>query len=234
MKKKTPLLIGIAVATVLAIGLVVLLAVGNKNQESARKIDSVKVQKDGNTLDVRSDGRVTFEKNNETFEDFWDEDKLNAFFGYIDGKYVGEGELVAGGGNYIVVNGTTYVLGDDELIDAVEDDAEDGDDGGGDDGDGGDDGGSTPFPTSTSGPSGGGTSPTPAPTSSAPSGGGGPDPECLYWRLSYCVRPRTPSPSPSATPEVVEIREPNCEANAQTGRTVIGNDLCIPTPSPTP
>jgi hypothetical protein len=215
MTKKPLIAIGVFV---LAVGVVVLLILLGRGApgKAGRDINSVTVQKDGNTLTVNSDGTVSYETDEGTFTDFWDADKTNAFFDYINSKYSGEGDLISGGEDYVLINGqTSYSLGDDELIDTIEDET-----GGG--------GGSPP-------PGGGGSGglPSPTPTATAGQGGGG-DPECLYWRLSYCVRPRTPSPTPSSTPVEVEIREPNCEANTQTGRTVIGNDLCLPTPSPTP
>jgi hypothetical protein len=226
MKKKS-LIVGLLG---LAIGLLVLVILVAKGGEEAAKRDiaSATIQKDGNTLIINSDGTVTYETESGVYEDFWDADKTSAFFAYIDSNYSGTGEIIVGGQNYISVNGstgtTTYALGDDELIDTVEDETS-GEGSGGDGGSGGSGGSGgqpTPTPTVGQGGSGGGGS------------GGGPDSECLYWRLSYCVRPRTPSPTPSSTPVTVEIREPNCEANTQTGRTVIGNDLCLPTPSPTP
>lgn len=232
MKNKKPLLmigaVVIGIGTLLLI--VALVASRPKSGSADRKIASVVVQNNGNTLEVEADGRVSFMKDGKTYEDYWDSDKVATFFEYLDGRYVGEGELVTGGQNYIVISGSggtsTYVLDDDELVDAVEEETETGGGGGGETDGGG----------STEGSGGGGSTPTVGPTTS-PSGGGVPngiDPECLYWRLSYCVRKRTPTPVPSATPLTVEIREPDCGANTQTGKTVIGNDLCISTPSPTP
>lgn len=229
--KKPQLILGIVVLVAGSLILIALLASrGDAVQKKA--IDSVTVQKDGNTLTVSKDGSVRYETDRGVFEDFWDSEKVNTFYGYLGGKYTGPGSLVSGGENYIAINSgggsTTYELGEDELIDAVEDETAGG--------------GGPPSPTAPAGQGpGGGPTPTPGQGGSGagfptptPYNPGGPDPECLYWRLSYCVRPRTPSPSPSATPAPVEIREPDCGDNTETGRTVIGNDLCISTPSPTP
>lgn len=193
-----------------------------------KAVNSVTVQKDGNTLTVSRDGSVRYEKDGELYEDYWDSGKVKTFFDYIDKNYSGEPQIISGGQNYISINSgsgsSTYILDGDELIDTVEKET-----GGGSGGNGSGSGGgsSTVNPTPTSTPtsgSGGGTG----------GGGGGSSSECLYWRLSYCVRPRTSTPSPTSTPVTVEIREPNCEDNTQTGKTVIGNELCLPTPTPTP
>ena len=222
MKNKKVLIFGVAGLIVGALVLVFLVfamrGAGNTQKE---KTNSVTVQKNGNTLTVTRDGHVRFEKDGKLYEDNWEKDKTDAFFDYIDSNYTGEGDVITGGQDYITVsNGSgsnNYKVGDDELIDTVEDDTSGGGGGGG--------GGSTP----TSTPSGGGSTPTPTGTTNY----GGPDPNCLFWRLSYCVRKRTPSPTPSVTPTTVEIREPDCSANTQTGKTAISNDLCLPTPSPT-
>lgn len=226
MKKKS-LVIGLLS---LALGMLILVVIfaSRSGAEKRREIDSVTAQKDGNTLTVSRDGHVVYKTSKGVFEDFWDRDKTDAFFAYINKKYFGEGETITGGKNYIIINGqTSYLLTDDELIDQVADETS---------------GSSPPGVGGSGGETGGSGSesgPTPTPTGGGGSGGnssdsGGSNSECLYWRLSYCVRLRTPSPTPSATPVEVYIREPNCEANTQTGRTVIGNELCLPTPSPTP
>lgn len=229
MKKQPLLIVG---TLLLIVGVVVLIGVfamrGGEGDEG-REIDSVTAQKDGNTLTVSRDGHVVYSTSGGVFEDFWDKEKTDTFFGYINSKYSGEGDLISGGENYILINGqTSYAFSDDELINQIGNETG---------------GGGGPTPTSSSqgqgqGGGGSGSGPTPTPPGggggSGGSSGGGPDPECLYWRLSYCVRPRTPRPSPTATPVTVEIREPDCGVNTQTGKTVIGNDLCISTPSPTP
>lgn len=189
-------------------------------------IDTVSVQKDGNNLVISRDGSVRFQKDGTTYEDFWEQDKVNTFFSYLEGKYTGDGDLITGGQNYIVINTTsgpkTYRVDNDELIDIVENETSGG---------GGAGGGSGGVPVITTSPTPRPTSTANGPTPTAPTGGSS---ECLYWRLSYCVRARTPSPTPVVTPPPVVIREPNCDANTQTGKTVIGNELCLPTPTPTP
>lgn len=221
MKKNTI----IAISILVAVGVVVLAFVifPRNGVEEARRIDSVTIQKEGNTLTVSREGMVRYETGDAVYEDFWEKDKVDTFFGYINSKYAGEGELITGRESYITIGsggGTTvYILGDDELVDAVENET-----GGG---------GGSPSPTAPPGQSGGDGSPSPTapPGQEGESSGSS---ECLYWRLSYCVRPRTPTPTPSSAPAEGEIREPDCDVNTQTGRTVIGNELCLPTPSPTP
>lgn len=223
MKKNTKIALVVLGLVLGIVVLVILFTRGAGNPSPDKTINSVTVQKDGNALTVSSDGSVRYEKDGLLYEDFWDSGKVKTFFDYIDASYTGESQVVSGGQNYISINSgggsSTYIFDEDELIDIIEDETT-GDDDGGDTGGGGG-GGST----STS---------TPSPTSTGASGGGGGSSECLYWRLSYCVRPRTSTPSPTSTPVTVEIREPNCEDNTQTGKTVIGNELCLPTPTPTP
>lgn len=195
---------------------------------AGNSVDKVTVQKDGKTLTVNRDGHVSYEDNGNTYEDVWSEEKTSAFFSYFSKNYSGEGDLVTGGANSVTISSgsgsTTYVLSPgDEITDAAANDVVSGGGGGGGGG-----GGISDIINN---------SPTPSPAPTSTSGGvvnpGGPDPECLYWKLSYCVRKRTPAPTPVPTSSP-DIRQPDCSANTQTGKTVIGNDLCLPTPSPTP
>jgi len=218
-KKIVYVAISVVVSAFVILGFIAL----SRNSEIAiPNIDSVTIQKDGNKLVVNADGTVRYETSEGVFEDFWSSDKTNAFFKHFEPNLTGESDLITGGQNYLTINSNgqsyTYVLGEDELVDIVEDETSGG--GGGTGGGGGSGGGSSPTSTPAGGSGGG--------------GGGGGLGDCLYWRLSYCVRPRTPTPSPTTTPVSVEIREPNCDVNTQTGRTVIGNDLCLPSPTPTP
>ena len=190
-------------------------------------INSIIIQKDGKTLTVSADGTARLESKDGISDAFWSKDKVNAFLSYFGTKDSESGELITGGENYITIStgsgSNTYPLNDDddEFVDVVNDDVSSGGGGGGGGGIGDIIGGHSPTPLPTGTNAGGG-------------GGGGGDTTCLYWTLSFCVRLRTPTPSPVATTTTVEIREPSCDANTQTGKTVIGNDLCLPTPSPTP
>lgn len=213
------------IALVVGVAVLFLLLSLRGNGESTNPIDSVTIQKDGNTLTVSRNGTVRYTRGGEEFEDFWEEEKINTFFKYIDGKYAGADQIVSGGQNYLVINkggsSSTHIIDEDELIDVIENETSGGSGGSGTEGAG-------PGGNGGSGGNGGGGS------GSGGNGGSAGNDECLYWRISYCVRYRTPTPTPVGTPPPAEIREPNCEANTQTGRTVIGNELCLPTPSPTP
>lgn len=201
----------------------------SRGEVARESIDRVSIKKDGGELIVNKNGFVRYEKDGQVFEDEWSEHKTNTFFNYIENNYAGESQIIAGGQNFITINKQTqnfeYELGEDELIDIVEDETTgsggqgNGNDGGDENGNGGNTGGGNNAGGNSNDGGGGGGS----------NGGGNPGgQECLYWRISYCVRARTPTPAPSEAPPEVEIRQPNCEENTQTGRTVIGNELCLP------
>ena len=164
---------------------------------------TIKVRDGEVEITVSSDGSYKIINSGESSEGFWSKGKALAFLDYFYDKYGENSE---------------YLVSGDELVQAaVSGGSSGGEDGGDigqyfDDGDGDGSGG---------GPGGGpGSTPTPAP-------GGGSD-ECLYWRLSYCVRRPAPTPTPSPSGEIVAF-EPTCgdQRNLTTGRTVIGNELCV-------
>jgi len=182
----------------------------------------IKVMKDGREVSFDKSGVVTFRDGEIVFSQIWVDENGLSVFDYLKAK-IEAGELL--GGEYAVSwNGQGGSIGGDSVIDEVFGGFDDGggDEGGDGGGDIGDvfDFGSSPTPTPTKKPSGGGSS-------------GGID-DCPFWRLSYCVYPfTTPSPSPQPQP-TGEILPPECEYNLSTGRTVIGDELCVPTPTPFP
>lgn len=235
--KNNKLSIGIGVAVFFVFAIVLFASRGGVGK-NANDISKVTINKNGNEITIHKNGRVDYSSGSGNYTDYWGQDKISAFFGYFDKNYlVGESDLLHAGEDAVTidVNGETktYVLGsDEEIADAAAEDAQTPD---GDSGSGGGGGGedidnyftSSPSPTSTPAP-GGTSSSTSTPTPTPPNGG---DPECLYWRLSYCVRKRTPAPTPTPA-GTAEIRPDDCESNTQTGKTVISNELCIPTPTP--
>jgi len=227
-KKIIFLTVGISVGIIVVFGLLTVFRFNTPQ----KNIDEVSVIKDGNNLTVKSDGSVSYVTSNGTYSDYWGTEKTSAFLNYFGDNYLGENDIIRPGQNVVtvVINGVTYtyVLQDDEIVDAASDDATDPDQAEEENDDGDDEINQyfspTPFPTSN-------TNPTPTPTPY--NGGGSPFSECLFWRLSYCVIPKTPTPSPTATPSEVQIKQPDCTDNLETGRTVITNELCLPTPTPT-
>lgn len=214
MRKKAPLVI---LFTVLLLGLVVAFLFSGRGISEQDSISSAIIQKDGAEITIGSDGSVWYMRDDESLSENWSEAKLRAFWEYLNREYMDdEPVLTASGKNSVTINvgnnKYTYVLDDDdELVDAIEDDIVNPpspeDDPGGSEG-------STPPP---GGGSGGGTG-----------GGGGGNSECLFWRISYCVRLRTPVPTATPGPQVqVDIREPDCQYNQDTGKTVLGDELCI-------
>ena len=230
--QKNLVVIGAILAGIATLAFLAILLSGRKSED--KNISAVAIQKNGGQLIVRRDGSVTYVFGDDSYSDTWDQDKTDAFFKHFEDTYlVAEGEYITGGQNSVtvIVNGSqsSYVLDDDELVDVVIDDTTGGGGGpGGTGGTGGSGGSGGSGGTGGTSSPGGGTS-TPGPTMPPY----GPDPNCLFWRLSYCVRPRTPTPTPVQTTTAV-IRPPDCTENIQTGRTVISNELCVPTPSPTP
>jgi len=210
--------------TILLLLVIALLAVfflrrGNLDISDTDKRESVTVMQNGEQITVFRSGRVVRKAADGTeTEEFWSSQKTAAFFDYYWEIY-GQGEDVVsisvGGEGGFPINA------EDELSDVILDD-DSGDGGGG----GLDDYFSTPSPTN---PGGGGASPT-TPPGGGGGGGGSTEPECLFWRLSYCVTFPTPTPAvPTPTPVDTTFFEPTCEdvGNQQTGKTVIGDELCI-------
>lgn len=217
---------------VLLAAVFIILLFRRSSQDQISEIQKIAINKDGREVVVSRDGSVLINNLDGSESEVWDEGKTEAFFGYYEKLYLGsEGYAVDENGDYIVFNDgrKISIKDDDELSDIIID--PDGDGGGDDyfdsggdgsadegDGDSGDGDGWFPMPTSSS---------YPTSTTSPPSDGG--DSECLYWRLSYCVRPRTPTPSPAATDGPSVDLPPTCTEpiNRETGRTVISNELCI-------
>ncbi len=202
------------------------------SQDQTSKIQKILINKDGHEVVVLRDGSVLINSLDGSKSEVWDEGKTEAFFGYYEKLYLGSEEYaVEENGDYIVFNDgrKISIKDEDELSDIIID--TDGD-GRGDgyfddrrDGSGGEGGGYNgdvdgwfPMPTPSSYPT----------STTSPTSGGG-DNECLYWRLSYCVRPRTPTPSPVATKVPSVDLPPTCteSINRKTGRTVISNELCV-------
>ena len=186
-------------------------------QEDLSEIEKIEISTSkGGLLTVHRNGAVEYERDGIFYSDFWDPNKTSAFFSYF-GKFF-LGDYFGSGSNSITIytqNGSeSSSYEDDELVDAVEDETA-----GDDEEDPGDIGGYY------------GT-PTPAPSGSS---GGSDDDECIYWILSYCVIMRTSTPTPTAAPAGESTALPpscNVNENQQTGRTIISNELCIPSPLP--
>jgi len=221
--------LGVGIGIVL---LIVFFIARSGRQTEEPEINSVNIQKNGVQLVVSRDGSVVMRNEDGVFFDQWDKSKTDAFFAYFNENYAGEEDFVKPGQNTVQVtkgqNAYSYVLEeDDEIIDEAADDAENPDGGGPPTGGGG----GEPTPSPPPGPGSGGT---PAPTA-PPSG---PDPECLYWKLSYCVqaRPPTPTPTPPPDPDASVVDVPDCGGwlSEQGEATIISNTVCIPEPTPTP
>ena len=229
-------LLGIAILVIL-----VLIFSGRLLFQSRQKddLDSVKVEQGSDTAYVYTNGKVILRSSSLSDETTWDNEKTNTFFKFIEDK-VKEGEFVEGvekveDGGYLITytkNGVTYtiILDDDEEEEKLISYFDSGET-------------STPYPTQNpgegGGKSGGGSS------SGGSSGGGfgspspsGPDPDCPFWRLSYCVYPRTPTPAltPSGTinPYPNLVYDCGLGGDTVTQRTVISNTLCVKEPTPSP
>jgi hypothetical protein len=231
-QKKVLLLIGgMVIIVLIVLGAVSLGRSGvSSNQGTGDEVTTIeaKGQNGDDRLVIHSDGRVEVHRGGKMFSEFWTRGKTSALFAYYNDFYAQGAEITNGK--------ATFTYSDDELIDAVIDETTGSNNGGSGGGTGGSGPGQdiddlfntpTPAPTST----GRATRRTPTPTPTTPEK----EPWCLYWRLSYCVIAyKTPSPSgPSATP-AANILPPNCPENTLTGRTVIGNELCLPSPTPSP
>lgn len=232
MQKKNPLIaLGISLGVIVLVILVLLVMRNFKvgtGSSSASNVGTIVLKKDGTSFSVDASGNAIWTTNGVTTSALWSASKTGSFFAYYNANW-------ASGAN--IENGTATVnAGSDELASAVISEGNgSGGGGGGGSGGGGDlsqyFGSPTPTPSGGSGGSGGG------------SGGGGGNnggPSwCLHWRLSYCADPPpdTSTPIPTATPIPGQATPlpPDCNdpGNQQTGRTVIGNELCLPNPTPT-
>ncbi len=209
------LLILVAVLVGVVILFVLLLARRPEKVASKPEIttDSITLEKEGGmSITFGKSGVVDFGGG---FSEVWRAEDKSTLFDYIKAK-LAKGEYSLNGGLYkIVINGVAYYFdANDEVINAVFDEGETGGSSVGDFFDFR----ITPTPTSKAGGGGG----------SGGSGGGGVD-NCPFWRLSYCVYP--PSPTPTRAP-ATGILPPECGANLKTGRTVITDELCLPSPTP--
>lgn len=205
-------------------------------------IESLSITKDGKSLSVSRDGNVTYTDGDTVYSDHWDQEKTRAFFDNYDRNYSGNSQVISGGKNSVTISkgGTnyTYILDDDdELFDLGGNDAQEEDNGNGGGGSSGGGGGVGQYFNTSS--------PTPK-VSSTPGGGssggnsGGNHSDCLYWKLSYCVIPRTPTPTftpqPSSNPDLNVVQANNCGEylSQENTPTIISNTVCIPEVSPTP
>jgi hypothetical protein len=232
MKKYTKPAVAIAIIFAL-LSLLLLVSSSRKSKDNGSPQDKIEITtKDGSKITINASGNVVYSKDEQTFSDFWSNQKTTALFEYFKNKYPDGFSTQEESTTTITFhsNGESYTVSipQDEIIPPVEEDIQDPDDqdsDGGDQDDGDDDLSdlfTSPSPTP-------GYTPPPTPTSTpAPPTG---DPECLYWRLSYCVIMPTPTPtSTPAPPEQSTALPPTCQdtGNKQTGRTVITNELCLP------
>lgn len=228
MRKKNSLLgIAIAIGVILLILLIIILSrsfAGGIKGPLGGTVGTIVLTQNGSQFSLDASGNAVWTKDGETKSALWSSDKTNSFFQYYYQNWAGSAS---------VQNGVATVNAQgDELAGAV---IGEGGNGGGSGG-GGDDvshyfGSPTPTPTGSGGS--GGTGGTGGGDDGAPSW-------CKHWRLSYCADPPpdTSTPIPTATPIPGQSTPlpPDCNdpGNQQTGRTVIGNNLCLPTPTPTP
>ncbi len=226
MKKTSPLLIGgIIIGVIALVVLVTLLARNGMSKRAApiEPVESITLKGNGISLQIDGSGNAVWQTSEGTRTELWGRDKTSSLFEYYYANWAQNAE---------VTNGSATVnVGNDELGNAVL--AEDGVGGGGGGNGGGDVSQYFPTPTPTpagSGGSGGG--------SGGGGNGGGPS-WCTHWKLSYCADPPTPAPTTTPTPTPGSSATPlppdcNDPGNQQTGRTVIGNELCLPTATQTP
>lgn len=231
IKDSWPLFAILLLSAIALIGVFILRGRSMPQELEADKRESVTVIQNGEQITVFKSGRVVRTLADGTqVEEFWSSEKTAAFFDYYWENYsLGEDveNITVGGEDGVELHPT------DELSDIIFDEDNNGDvgGGGGDEGGGLDDYFPSPSPTNSAsvytpppgGSSGGGDS-----------GSGYEEPEeCLFWRLSYCVTFPTPTPVvPTPTPQDVVFYEPTCEdvGNQQTGKTVIGDELCVTEP----
>lgn len=222
LKEKKGVLIIVGLLTAVVLAAVLLANTGSiKVDNIGNKQSKIEAQKNGSDdkLIVYRDGRVEVYKDGNSFTDYWSSDKVSAYYRYLSEAH--SAELDDDG------NGTVnYDV--DELIDSIIDGSSGGSGGDDDAGQDIDDFFNTPTPNPTGNGNNNNNSPSPTSTTNP-----GQQPWCLFWRLSYCVIAYTPPPSGTPDPEE-GILPPDCNENSQTGRTVIGNELCLPSAIPTP
>lgn len=219
-KQNTPLLIGIAVGLLLVFILLgVFLRRGSLPSVSQPTVTAIVLTNNGTQFSLDSSGHAVWGEGEGTKSELWSSQKTRSFFEYYYDNWAATA-TVSGGTAYVTTNGS------DELANVITT-------GGGGGGGGGNGGGDISQFFAT---------PTPVPNSGAggdpPTGGnnGGPS-WCIHWRLSYCADgppdTSTPAPTPQPTSGPTPL-PPDCNntGNQQTGRTVISNDLCLPTPTP--
>lgn len=196
---------------------------GASSEPDQKRVNVVVLNKDGQQFSLDSSGNATWSGSGENKSELWEREKTASFFEYYYANWASDAT---------VTGDTAYVNpGSDELGSVVTGGGSGGSGGGGGGGGGGDISQyfQTPTPTPNSGTGGGDTG--------GGGNGGGPS-WCIHWKLSYCADqlPDSPTPTPTATPSGPTPLPPDCNnvGNQQTGRTVIGNDLCLPSPTPTP
>lgn len=227
-KKMLVLIIFLGIGILFSFLLFFIFSSSSKNIDF-KKGGEIKIKNEKGELTVNRNGKVFYsDANGNSYSDYWDIQKTSAFFGYFEKNY-SKGNVNNNCSNNCIffeggVTSYSYDYFDDELYDAVIDDVLSGDDDN-QEGDSIDD-----YYESGGDNNEQGTDDSNNNGSDLNQGGSGIDPECEYWIISYCVRKRTPSPTPSSTPIVTTIYEPNCfdSGNKQTGRTVISNELCVP------
>jgi len=229
MKNRTRNILLVTMGVVILVLLIVVFRGSSGTMTGFEEIDTVVVRNSGSTLVVGRNGGVELTSTQGIFTDRWTSGKISAFFSYLEENYSGSAVFNESTAKFAGLDG-------DELVFIV------GQEVSGASGPGG--GGATETggsPGGASGGSGGGGSGSSAgsgdggsdgSSGSGTSGGGGGS-ECLFWRLSYCVILHTPAPSatPTSGPGILPA---DCGENLETGRTVIGNELCLPTPTPSP
>lgn len=182
--------------------------------------NSLQIKVNENSFYIDRSGEAIWTHDGNTISKLWEKSKTDSFFDYIYKTYgTGEkfelsmsDELVA----QVLSEGSSQNVATSDI--------------------------SSYFATPTSSPNGS----EPTQTSSPSSGGGGYAGDggipswCKHWRLSYCadtpppqatLTPSTASPSPQggATPLPPDCTNPG---NQRTGKTVIGNELCLPSETP--
>lgn len=218
---RSPKAIALSIGIILGVMvLVILVARSFLTVKPAADNASITLKRDGREITVSIDGSV-FE--NGVLVDTWDAEKTRAFFDYYNSQYAsyegGEITLVFSGAGG---TSSSSVPAGDELTEIIFN----GGGGGGGGNGGGDTGGIFESGTPT---------PTPLPYGSSPPLPSTSPSWCKHWLLSYCADAPEPSSTPTPNPTTGPTPlPPDCNnvGNQQTGRTVISNDLCIPTPTP--
>jgi len=231
MIKNQKIYILIVLLFLLSVMLVFVFFNQKKDNLSLQKSGEIKIKKDGGELLVNKNGKVLFtDIEGNSYSDYWDTKKTNAFFSYYEKNYLGNDFDANCSENCVEfssdVNNQNYLFSDDdELYNIVVEDLIDGEDN-----ENGDENIDDYYNQNDNDSDNDQNNENQDDEEDQQGGGSGIDPECEYWIISYCVRKRTPSPTPLATPVSVTIYESNCfdSGNKQTGRTVISNELCVP------